>query len=154
MNIELFSWKTTSNKDHLEVCLPNSRLLSGLIGMWSSMKITIVSHQVRCNSLKHFSDYIDFSFSIQLKVLKAKVSDHTFTNWWQYDNKNYVYYWWNGAFYIESLLDQLKFWKILAVLGFQIEVYLKVDRHLTCLTTHLSGKTSLWYSNKTTLHIF
>ena len=96
--------------------------------MWSSMKITIVSHQVRCNSLKHFSDYIDFSFSIQLKVLKAKVSDHTFTNWWQYDNKNYVYYWWNGAFYIESLLDQLKFWKILAVLGFQIEVYLKVDR--------------------------
>ena len=26
--VELFSWKTTSHKDHLEVCLPNSRLLS------------------------------------------------------------------------------------------------------------------------------
>ena len=39
--LELFSWKTTSHKDHLEVCLPNSRLLSGLIGMWSSMKITL-----------------------------------------------------------------------------------------------------------------
>ena len=24
------SWKTTSHKDHLEVCLPNNRLLSGL----------------------------------------------------------------------------------------------------------------------------
>ena len=39
--VELFSWKTTSHKYHLEVCLPNSRLLSGLIGMWSSMKITL-----------------------------------------------------------------------------------------------------------------
>ena len=29
------------DKDILEVCLPNSRLLSGLIGMWSSMKITL-----------------------------------------------------------------------------------------------------------------
>ena len=38
---ELFSWKTTSLKAHLEVCLPKSRLLSGLIGMWSSMKITL-----------------------------------------------------------------------------------------------------------------
>ena len=27
--------------DHLEVCLPNSRLLSVLIGMWSSIKITL-----------------------------------------------------------------------------------------------------------------
>ena len=26
---------------HLEVCLPNSRLLSGLYGMWSSMKMTL-----------------------------------------------------------------------------------------------------------------
>ena len=29
-------------KDHLEVGLPNSRLLSDLIGIWSSMKITLV----------------------------------------------------------------------------------------------------------------
>ena len=42
VQLELFSWKTTSHKDHLEVFLPNSRLLSSLIciGMWSSMKIT------------------------------------------------------------------------------------------------------------------
>ena len=40
--LELFSWKTTSHKAHLEVCLPKSRLLSGLIGMWSCMKITLI----------------------------------------------------------------------------------------------------------------
>ena len=34
--LELFSWKTTFLKDRLEVSLPNSRLLSGLI----EMKIT------------------------------------------------------------------------------------------------------------------
>ena len=28
LQVELFSWKTTSHKDHLEVCLPNSRVLS------------------------------------------------------------------------------------------------------------------------------
>ena len=43
-SVELFSWKTTSHKDHLEVCLPNSRLLSGLIGMWSSTKITLSTY--------------------------------------------------------------------------------------------------------------
>ena len=37
----IISWKTTSHKDHLEVCFPNSRLLSGLYGMWSSMKMTL-----------------------------------------------------------------------------------------------------------------
>ena len=36
-HIESFSWKTTS---HLEVCLPIRRFLSGLCGMWSSLKIT------------------------------------------------------------------------------------------------------------------
>ena len=44
MEVELFSWKTTSNKDHIEVCLPNGRLLSGPIGMWSSMKITLINY--------------------------------------------------------------------------------------------------------------
>ena len=39
--LELFSWKTTSYKDNLEVGLPNSRLLSSLIWMWSNMKITL-----------------------------------------------------------------------------------------------------------------
>ena len=41
-HVEVFSWKTTSHKDHLEVCLPTSRLLFGLYGMWSSMIITLV----------------------------------------------------------------------------------------------------------------
>ena len=40
--VELIAWKTTSHKDHLEVCLPNSRLLSGLYGMLSSMTISLV----------------------------------------------------------------------------------------------------------------
>ena len=40
--LELFSWKTTSHKDHLEVYLPISRVLYGLSGMWSSMKITLI----------------------------------------------------------------------------------------------------------------
>ena len=31
-----------SHKEHLEICLPIRRLLSGLIGMWSSMKTTLV----------------------------------------------------------------------------------------------------------------
>ena len=44
--VELFSWKTTSHKYHLEVCLPNSRLLSGLTGMWSSMKIALHITQI------------------------------------------------------------------------------------------------------------
>ena len=33
---------TPFHKDHLEVCLPNSRLSSGLIGMWFSMKISLL----------------------------------------------------------------------------------------------------------------
>ena len=40
LQIELFSWKTTSHNDHLEICQPIRRLLSGLYGMWSSIKIT------------------------------------------------------------------------------------------------------------------
>ena len=49
--VELFSWKTTSLKDHLEVCLPNSRLLSGRIAMWSSMKITLfILHATTSNN--------------------------------------------------------------------------------------------------------
>ena len=46
-----FSWKITSHKDHFEVCLPNSRLLSGLIRMWSSMKITLdIENEQKTNS--------------------------------------------------------------------------------------------------------
>ena len=40
--IDIFSSKITSHKDHLKVCLPDSRLLYGLIGMWSSMIITLL----------------------------------------------------------------------------------------------------------------
>ena len=45
--VELFSWKTTFHIDYFEVCLPNSSLLSGLIGMWSSMSTLI---QLKCRS--------------------------------------------------------------------------------------------------------
>ena len=45
--LELFLWKTAFNKDCLEVCLPNSRLLSDLIGIWSFMKITL--YQIKLN---------------------------------------------------------------------------------------------------------
>ena len=48
MWVESFSWRTISHKDHLEVCLPISRLLSVLSGMWSSMKIT------------YYNTYVDF----------------------------------------------------------------------------------------------
>ena len=52
-DVELFSWKTTYNKDHLEACLPNSRLLiSGLFGMWSSMKITLCMLDILCKNDK------------------------------------------------------------------------------------------------------
>ena len=40
--LESFSWKTTSHKDHLEVCLLHSRLLSGLYGTWSPMKYLLL----------------------------------------------------------------------------------------------------------------
>ena len=40
--LELFSCKTKSNDDHLEVWLPDSMLLSDLIGLWFSMKITLI----------------------------------------------------------------------------------------------------------------
>ena len=51
-NVELFSWKTTSHQDHLKVCLRISRLLSGLHGMWSSMKITLV--RMSCPNMSLF----------------------------------------------------------------------------------------------------
>ena len=37
------------------------------------------------------------------------------------------------------------------VLVFQLEVYCKVDRLLTGLTTQQKGTTTRWYSNKTSL---
>ena len=43
---ELFSWKTTSQKDHLEVCPPIFVLIAGLYGMLSSMKITLDNFQM------------------------------------------------------------------------------------------------------------
>ena len=38
-----------------------------------------------------------------------------------------------------------------SVLVFQLEVYYKVDRHLTGLTAQPKGTTARWYSNKTSL---
>ena len=43
MYVELLSWKTTSHEEHLDVCLPNGRLQSGLLRKWSSMKITLIN---------------------------------------------------------------------------------------------------------------
>ena len=53
LQVELFSWKTTSHKDHLEVCLPNSKLLSDFIGMLSSMKINLGYRKNNVNLLVH-----------------------------------------------------------------------------------------------------
>ena len=52
--VELFSWKTTSLKDHLEVWLPNSWLPSGINVMWSSMKITLLEAPKLTICSKHF----------------------------------------------------------------------------------------------------
>ena len=41
IDIEVFSWRTTSLKDQIEVCLPRNKLLSCLHGMWSCMKICL-----------------------------------------------------------------------------------------------------------------
>ena len=51
--LELFSWKTTSNKYHLLVWLPISRLLSGLhlYGMWSSMTIALMLYSPYIHTL-------------------------------------------------------------------------------------------------------
>ena len=53
-------------------------------------------------------------------------------------------------FYLNSTLN----FGILPVLVFQLEVYYKVDRLLTGLTTQPKGTTALWYSNKTSLNDF
>ena len=37
--VYVFSWKTTSFEGQIVVCLPSSRLLSGISEMWSSIKI-------------------------------------------------------------------------------------------------------------------
>ena len=50
-------------------------------------------------------------------------------------------------FYLNSTLN----FGILPVLVFQLEVYCKVDRHLTGLTAQLKGTSARWYSNKTSL---
>ena len=38
------------------------------------------------------------------------------------------------------------------VLVFQLEVYYKVERLVTCLTAQQKGTTARWYSNKTSLY--
>ena len=48
-------------------------------------------------------------------------------------------------FYLNSILN----FGIPPVLVFQLEVYYKVDRLLTSLTTQQIGTTARWYSNKT-----
>ena len=60
MNIELFSRNTTSHKDHFKVCLPNNRLLTGIIGMWSSMKITLIKAKTEFWGIKGSSAKFSF----------------------------------------------------------------------------------------------
>ena len=50
-------------------------------------------------------------------------------------------------FYLNSTLN----FGIPPVLVFQLEVYYKVDRLLTGLTSQQKGTTARWYSNKTSL---
>ena len=49
--LKSFSLKITSHKDHLEVCLTISILLSGLSKMWSSMKISLIFRLVILESV-------------------------------------------------------------------------------------------------------
>ena len=50
-------------------------------------------------------------------------------------------------FYLNSTLN----FGIPSVLVFQLEVYYKVDRLLTAVTSQQKGTTAQWYSNKTSL---
>ena len=50
-------------------------------------------------------------------------------------------------FYLNSTLN----FEIPPVLAFQLEVYYKVDRHLTGITAQQKRTTARWYSNKTSL---
>ena len=54
-------------------------------------------------------------------------------------------------YHLEMFYLNSTFFGIPPVLVFQLEVYYKVDRLLTGLTTQLKGTTALWYSNKTSL---
>ena len=98
-DVELFSWKTTSHKDHLEVGLPNSRLLSSLIGMWSYMKITlcffliiIIFSQFKRQVASNWG--LDFLQSLHFYAIPASsyfmVSDSQCVRWsqlaWNHEN--------------------------------------------------------------------
>ena len=67
IEVELFSWKTTSNKDQLEVCLPKSSLLSGLIGMSFSMEISLdlcLGGVIGCSSyILHLKYFLELSMN-------------------------------------------------------------------------------------------
>ena len=63
--INTFSCKTTSNKGQIEVLILDSRLLYGLYGMWSSIKITFNGLSV-CISSRQSSDS-----SVHLTTLKC-----------------------------------------------------------------------------------
>ena len=74
----LFSGKTTSHKDYLEVCLPDGRLLPGML---SSIKITL--HQKQLIRFECFSSHnlIPTIISIMLHCYYVKMIFH---NWPQY----------------------------------------------------------------------
>ena len=76
--VELFSGKTTSHKDNLEVCLPNSRILSCHIGMWSSMKISL--HRIR--DLSKINLNVAYNFNILKIFLRAICSQTIARGYW------------------------------------------------------------------------
>ena len=51
LKVEIFSWKTTSHKDHFEVCLPHSWLLSGLIVVGLPWKLLYSNYKMTLTSL-------------------------------------------------------------------------------------------------------
>ena len=75
----LFSWKATFHKVHLEVCLPNNRLLSGLSEMWSSMKITVhlfflIHPYILCKYIYNASFLLPVSGKVLCSRLKSNTS--------------------------------------------------------------------------------
>ena len=75
---------TISHNDHLEVGLPISRLLSGLSGMWSSMKITLGQNKCCPNLLKcnmkygtnQQSSLVNSPFSHPSSILCSNTNTH------------------------------------------------------------------------------
>ena len=56
--------KTAAHKDNLEVCLPISILLTGLYGLWSSMKITLILEKRHFHGRPHEKDQLEIFYYV------------------------------------------------------------------------------------------